>query len=126
MRAFYVKTEAKPNPVPTVMGTTLVSIYEGDQYLGSYERMFPALGESTFYPFESGTRWYALYSADYTTTRLMSLPECQDLGGEEPIPHGFCPVEFYVPRYRAVSSTYAKTGATYEWYEFDMIANRPR
>ena len=51
----------------------------------------------TFYPFQLGGRWLALYSRHYTATRLMALPSCADLGGEEPADAGFCPVDFYVP-----------------------------
>jgi hypothetical protein len=119
MRAFHVTTETKPSGQPHVMATTIVSIYEGDQFLGSYERLFPALGAATFCPFEHGGRWYALYSADYTTTRVMALPECRDLGGEESDPHGFCPVEYYVPRYRVGTWSSPTTGQTYQHYEFD-------
>jgi hypothetical protein len=116
---FQVRTDSKPNPRPEVMPTTIVSIFEGDQFLGSYEHLFPAYGASTFCPFQHGDRWYALYSADYTTTRMMSLPECQDLGGEEPNPSGFCPVEYYVPRYRVVSWGHPAAGKTYVSYLFD-------
>jgi hypothetical protein len=116
---FQVRTETKPNPRPRVMSTTIVSIYGGEQFLGSYEHLFPAYGESTFCPFQHDDRWYALYSADYTTTRVMSLPECRDLGGEEPTPSGFCPVEYYVPRYRVVSWVSPNADTTYTWYVFD-------
>lgn len=97
----------------------IVSIFEGECLLGSYERKHPGWGESTFHPFERDGKWYALYSEDYTRTRVMSLPECQDIGGEEPTPNGFCPVEYYVPCYRTVSWTDAKTGTSYARYEFD-------
>ncbi|MEJ0022401.1 MAG: hypothetical protein WDN76_02410 [Alphaproteobacteria bacterium] len=40
----------------------------------------------------------------------MSLPECSDLGGEEPAANGFCPVEYYVPRYRELAVTHLSTG----------------
>jgi hypothetical protein len=51
----------------------------------------------TFHPFELRGKWYALYSKDYTATRLMSLPDCKDIGGEEGDGCGFCPVEYWVP-----------------------------
>jgi hypothetical protein len=119
MRAFRVKTEQKPNP--GAWNSTIVSIFEGDQLLGSYERWYPAFGETTFHPFERDEKWYALYSGDYTCTRLMSLPDCRDIGGEEPNPRGFCPVEFYVPRYRKVTYVDTKygSGQTCQWYAFD-------
>jgi len=50
-----------------------------------------------FFAFELGDQWYALYARDYTASRIMKLPSCGDVWGEEPSSHGFCPVEFYVP-----------------------------
>ena len=119
MVPFHAKSPLQPNPDPHVMPTTLVSIYSGEQHVGSYVRTYGAYGASTFCPFEQDGRWYALYSSDYTTTRLMPLPDCRDLGGELPSPGGFCPVEYYVPRYRMVSWQNSKTGKTYEDYEID-------
>ena len=81
---------------------SIVTIFDGAAEIGSYERNFPSFGEQTFEPFEIDGAWYALYSRHYTCTRVMSLPGCRDLGGEEPHAHGFCPVELYVPRYKSV------------------------
>jgi hypothetical protein len=64
--------------------------------IGEYVRNYSTLFR-TFYPFQLGGRWLALYSRHYTATRLMALPSCEDLGGEEPADAGFCPVDFYVP-----------------------------
>lgn len=66
--------------------------------VGEYERDYPALFR-TFAPFRVGNRDLALYSPDYTVTRLLELPSCRDIGGEEPNSAGFCPVEFFVPYY---------------------------
>lgn len=112
-----MKTQAKPNP--GAWDSTLVSIYEGDVLLGSYERRHPGWSEETFYPFQSNGNWLALYSADYTATRVMSLPDCKDIGGETPASNGFCPVEFYVPSYRKVTWSDPKTGKEHDRYEFD-------
>jgi hypothetical protein len=51
----------------------------------------------TFCAFSKAGTDYALYSPHYTGTRLMELPSCRDLGGEDPSPDGFCPVEYFVP-----------------------------
>jgi hypothetical protein len=51
----------------------------------------------TFHPFQLRGKWYALYSKHYTSTRIMSLPNCKDLGGEKPDGFGFCPTDYYVP-----------------------------
>ena len=64
--------------------------------VGEYERNYPSLLR-TFAPFRAGDRELALYSPDYTCTRLLELPSCRDLGGEEPADGGFCPVDFFVP-----------------------------
>ncbi len=67
-----------------------------ENIIGSYKRNYSSLF-NTFHPFEQDGKHYALYSKDYTTTRVMSLPDCKDLGGEEEDQYGFCPVDFYVP-----------------------------
>ena len=81
--------------------TARAEIFErkGDaaQRIGGYDRNHAGWVESTFAPFEQDGRWYALYAPDYTATRVMELPSCRDLGGEEPHSHGFCPVDYYVP-----------------------------
>jgi hypothetical protein len=98
------------------MGTSLIRIFQDDKQIGEYERLLPGGGVETFEPFEKGGRWYALYSADYTCTRVMSLPDCRDLGGEEPSSEGFCPVELWVPRYREVSTIDHDSGSeTTSW-----------
>ena len=71
--------------------------------LGEYTRNYHSLAR-TFFPFEKDGKWYALYSTKYTATRVMSLPDCKDLGGEKSDGNGFCPIEFYVP-YQTVGFT---------------------
>lgn len=61
--------------------------------VGSYTRNYGAF-YNTFFPFQQGDQWYALYSKDYETTSVMELPSCKHLADTE---EGFCPVEFYVP-----------------------------
>lgn len=78
-------------------GTLKVGVFNGDTQIGEYARNYPCL-LTTFFPFKSGDRWLALYSRHYTATRVMSLPDCTDLGGEEPDAHGFCPMEYLVPQ----------------------------
>jgi hypothetical protein len=63
--------------------------------VGEYLRNYHLL--STFYHFRKGGQDFALYSRDYTATRVMLLPSCTDLGGEERDEDGFCPAEYYVP-----------------------------
>jgi hypothetical protein len=63
----------------------------------SYRRNHHSYGMTTWFPFSRGTRDLALYSRDYTSTRIMELPSGKDIGGEDPDANGFCPVELYVP-----------------------------
>lgn len=62
------------------------------EYTRNYGTMF-----NTFYPFELKGKEYALYSKDYTATRVMTLPDCIDWCGEDPYEGGFCPTDYYIP-----------------------------
>jgi hypothetical protein len=87
-----------------IWGRSEVSIYATSgifkRKLGGYTRNYPAHGLTTWYPFSRGDKDYALYSRDYTCTRVMELSSFKDIGGEDPNPHGFCPVEYLVPEIR--------------------------
>ena len=74
-----------------------------EELVGEYTRNYPSLF-STFFPFQAEGMDLALYSPSYTATRILALPECVDLGGEEPGNHGFCPVELFVPTYAEIES----------------------
>ena len=69
---------------------------DSEQQVGEYNRNHPNLYR-TFFHFKKDGKDYALYSRDYPATRVMELPSCKDIGGEEPDGDGFCPVDFYVP-----------------------------
>lgn len=77
-----------------------VSIFRDNTLIGEYLRNYPNFADLTFCPFFIDSTWYALYSADYTDTRVMKLHEgiiedwCSDKSSA-----GFCPVEIYVPKY---------------------------
>lgn len=73
-----------------------IGVFGGEKKIGEYNRNYSLM--RTFHPFQKDGKWYALYSPRYTATRVMSLPDCTDLGGEEPNGRGFCPVEYYVPQ----------------------------
>jgi hypothetical protein len=83
---------------------------------GEYIRKYSSYAEETFSPFTMNGKDYALYSSDYTTVRVMSLPDCIDIGGREKSSNGFCPVEIYIPRY-----TYIKDyeGERRDWVFFE-------
>ena len=69
-----------------------------EEQVGEYIRDYSSLYDTFFY-FRMNGKDLALYSKDYTATRVMSLPDCKDLGGEEVSAGGFCPVEYFVPAY---------------------------
>lgn len=82
-------------------GKTRVGIFQDDVQIGEYVRNYHGFNLETFFPFcAKDGKWYALYSEHYTCTYIMSLPDCKKIGGEEPVAHGFCPVEYYVPKYK--------------------------
>lgn len=84
-----------------VWRTAVVGIFEtidgSVRKIGEYARNHVGWCEETFYPFKQGEQWFALYSPNYTATRVMKLPSCRDIAGEEPHSEGFCPVDYYVP-----------------------------
>jgi hypothetical protein len=79
---------------------------EGDseEQVGEYFRNYGGIFDS-FFHFQVDGKDLALYSPDYTATRIMELPSCKDLGGEEPDGMGFCPVDYFVPTYVDVETT---------------------
>jgi hypothetical protein len=103
--------------------TSRVDIFQGDKLIGGYDRNYAAFSEETFEPFELDGEWYALYAPDYTSTRLMRLPSCKDIGGEERSAGGFCPTEFYVPRYRQVVTAMANFDKPIEFREYETVAD---
>lgn len=62
--------------------------------IGSYKRNY-SLMYRTFLPFEKNGKHYALYSKDYQTTSVMSLPDCKHLASTNDF--AFCPVDYFVP-----------------------------
>lgn len=81
--------------------TVEIGVFHGARQVGMYARNYPTM-HHTFYPFRVGEQWYALYSPKYTVTRIMELPSCRDIGGEEVDSNGFCPVEYYVPQMQRI------------------------
>lgn len=75
-----------------------IGVFRNEEQIGEYERNYETL-YNTFVPFHLGGRDLALYSPHYTATRIMELPSCKDIGGEESSPGGFCPVDYFVPTY---------------------------
>lgn len=97
--------------------STVVAIYQGDVQIGEYVRNHPHFARETFHPFQIQGRWYALYSRDCTVTRIMSLPDCRDIGGEDPSPVGFCPCDYFVPSYRLGATTVRSGRSNHDFAE---------
>lgn len=126
-RPFWVKAAAEPAD-SNGWRSASVEIFGNHGRVGGYIRNHAGWADTTFEPFEFDGVWYALYSSDYTATRVMRLPDCVDLGGEERSGAGFCPVEFYVPRYKVVTRTDQSTGeqvADEEWWFEHKAKDQP-
>lgn len=76
--------------------------------VGEYEYNYSM--KPPFYAFELEGQWYALYAKDYTASRVMKLPSCEDVWGEDRNTVGFCPVEFFVPARQYVEFGGDRTG----------------
>lgn len=97
---FVLKGLRVSNPSNNTWPTSIVAIYFEENLLGGYHRTYGAFGADTFYPFKWEDVWYALYSANYTCTRVMrfSAGGFEDWCGEEASGHGFCPTAYYLPQ----------------------------
>jgi hypothetical protein len=71
---------------------------DSEEQIGEYKRNYSSF-YNTFCHFQKSGKDYALYSPDYTVSRIMELPTCKDIGGEEPGAGGFCPTDYFVPTY---------------------------
>jgi hypothetical protein len=86
----------RPEADLKVSGYSEPLVSDTDVLIGEYQRNYSTMYR-TFHPFQLRGKWFALYSKDYTATRIMSLPDCKDIGGEEREQWGFCPTDFWVP-----------------------------
>jgi hypothetical protein len=100
---YYAKAYKVENG-PNCWSTCRIDVIERstETVIGNYNRNYSPL--RTFHPFKLRGKWYALYSKDYTCTRIMELPSCKDIGGEDPECNGFCPVDFFVPGLHYIES----------------------
>lgn len=122
---------------PGTWNSNKVSIYKDDTLIGEYLRNYHSYTALTFVPFMHKNEWYALYSPHYTATRVLKLhnDRIEDWCGEEPNSYGFCPVEYYVPRYKQHEFDAEKYPGEYCYYieteyktdtEFINIKNVPQ
>ena len=91
-----------------------------ESQVGEYIRNYELL--NTFFHFQNNGKDYALYSPDYTCTRIMELPSCRDIGGEEPSHFGFCPAEYYVPCY--IQRVHENSNG--ERFQYEIIDPQPK
>lgn len=98
-----------------------VEVFFGGNPIGSYTRTLPSFVKETFFPFKQEGEWYVLYSSDYTATRVAKVTEekFEDWCGEDASSFGFCPVEFYVPKYK----TLEEKGTTVEMFDNEYYDN---
>lgn len=73
------------------MNSSTVRILRGAEQIGGYEINFPSFSEVTFEPFELCGSWFALYSRDYTSTRVMRLPSAKTSAEKSLRRRGFAP-----------------------------------
>ena len=100
------KYSAKTAEIKNEKGWNSLDVYlfKNNSLLGKYRRNYPIF-YNTFVPFVKDGKEFALYSRHYMHTRIMELPGCKDIGGEEeidailgkPEPRHFCPVDYFVP-----------------------------
>jgi len=103
MVSYFVKVEKKLETSPGYWSHSLVGVYKKEDEIetkvGEFTRNYS--GPGPFAAFKLHEVWYALYSPQYMYTRVMLLPECKDLGGEDknntPYQKHFCPREYLVP-----------------------------
>src|SRR5690349_4922876 len=88
--ARYTTRCSKISNAPRGWDYLAVDVLLDGERVGGYTRNYPSFYE-TFLPFVHDDAVYALYAPHYTGTRILRLSDGQDIGGEEPNPHGFCP-----------------------------------
>jgi len=106
--------------------TWRVEVFRYKIKIGEYERGYHGFIKSTFHPFRVDNEWYALYSDDYTATKVAKLTSkftywC----GTDGHAFGFCPVDFYVPRFYKMLMTSRTDDIHGECYEYFINEHDP-
>lgn len=96
-----------------------LEIFKDGNLIGGYLRNYSSFEFKTFCPFQIGETWYALYSKDYTATRIARLNDTfEDWCGEDENSFGFCPVEFFIPPCHSGKNSYSLRDGTKSEYEY--------
>lgn len=103
---------------------TVEVLFNGNA-IGSYIRHYHSYTVETFHPFLYRGEWFALYSSNYTATRVAKLSpdNFEDWCGEESHSGGFCPTAFYVPRFKVISELFREKWLKTKHFENDYPDN---
>lgn len=112
VQKYTIRTESVEN-APGCWNSLRCEVLMDEDKIGEY--VYNYSSGAPFHPFEKNGKHYALYSRDYTSTRVMSLPDCKDIGGEERHAFGFCPTGYAVP----FGEYYERVGEVYEGRQFN-------
>lgn len=104
---------------PGYWNTQKVNILQDGVPIGSY--IYKYSGNVPWLVFQQNGKDYALYADDYTATKVMSLPSCEQIAGDPPGTFGFCPVDFTVePDGMSGTVTGCVWACPYEIYQLDL------
>lgn len=120
MEKYYIQTSPIKNK-PGQWNSTLCEIYNSKgEKLGEYIRHYNGFAKETFFWFTQNEKDYALYSGDYNTISVMSLPDCKPIKLNPDCVsqlQNFCPVEIYVPRFKDSGPGREQLHKAYEEYD---------
>jgi len=115
---FTVQTLDKIENAPGCWNSIEVGVFEQDSkdqvpfQIGKYVRNY-STNFNNFSYCRKGDRYFALYSPDYTSTRVLEITPglgIKDIGGEERDGCGFCPIDLYIPTIREYVNEEFHTG----------------
>lgn len=89
---YTIQTKKKPT-APGCWDYLDIEIFKEGIKIGEYQRNY-STNYNDWCPFEFKGKEYALYSHDYETVSIMSLPDCKLIAEHN---SGFCPVDFAIP-----------------------------
>jgi len=120
LEKYFIKTTKKENS-PGTWNSLICEVFQKNDdgtelKIGEYLRNYSSLYD-TFFPFKHKGKEYALYSKSYTTTSVMSLPDCKHIADDDK--KVFCPTGYFVPDFE-------EYGEDMTWYEQRMTEDRQK